>query len=211
MKHHHLLLIFVVVCLLLAAPAAANVSDSSVTNTNIYAGSYVYDIAPADNVTTSSATGISNVAGRYIYASALTNNVNESTATLALLDRQGAAVNLTDSAVVSGILVDWGDGSTSDSLTHEYTADGIYDVTATVTNYLDNTGITLTDRVQIGETSISISVSPAVLTTGQSWTLTADAVIADTVQWQVSRNNATWTDIPAGTYTPTEYDIRIHR
>ena len=188
------------------------VSDSTVTNTNVYAGSNSVSIAPSGYYdSASTASGITNIANRYVYASDLQNTVNESTATLILTDRQGAVVNLTDSAVVSGISVDWGDGSTSDSLTHTYTADGIYNVSATLTNYLDQTGITLTDRVQIGETAISISVSPATLSTGQSWTLTANAVIAESVQWQVSRNNASWTDIPEGTYTPTEYGTYYFR
>ena len=205
MRIHAVFTVAILALVLFTASVGASVSDSSVSNTNVYAGSNAYSIAPADNVTTSTAVGITNTANRYIYASALDNSVNESTATLILLDRQGAAVNINGSSVVSGITVDWGDGTTDSSLTHVYSADGIYNVTLTATNYLDQTGITLTDRVQIGETSISITVSPNTLTTGKSWTLTANAVIADSIQWQVSRNNASWTNIPAGTYTPTEY------
>ena len=210
MKSHHFLILVALLCLLIA-PAAADVSDSTVVNTNVYAGSDVYDIAPPANVTTSTASGITNVAGRYLYAAALENSVSEKTATLYLVGQQGATINITDNSIVSGLSIDYGDGTTGSSLTHEYAADGIYNITVTATNYLDQTGITLTDRVQIGETSISITVSPNTLTTGQSWTLTANAVIADSIQWQVSRNNASWTNIPAGTYTPSEYGTYYFR
>ena len=211
MKSHHFLILVALLCLLLTAPAAADVSDSTVVNTNIYAGSNVYDIAPPANVTTSTASGITNVANRHIYAAALDYSVSEKTATLYLINQQGATIDITDNSIVSGLSIDYGDGTTGNSLTHTYAADGIYNISITATNYLDQTGITLTDRVQIGETSISITVSPNTLTTGQSWTLTANAVIADSVQWQVSRNNASWTNIPAGTYTPSEYGTYYFR
>ena len=210
MKSHHFLILVVLLCLLIA-PAAADVSDSTVANTNIYAGSNVYDIAPPANVTTSTASGITNVANRYIYAAALDNSVSEKTATLYLINQQGATINITDNSIVSGLSIDYGDGTTGNSLTHTYAADGIYNVSLTATNYLDQTGVTLTDRVQIGETAISITVSPNTLTTGQSWTLTANAVIADSIQWQISRNNASWSNIPAGTYTPSEYGTYYFR
>ena len=71
-----LIIITIVSLFLFAIPVAADITGGSVTNTNIYGTSEVYDVAPSgySGVTTSN---ITHVANQYINASYLTATVDD--------------------------------------------------------------------------------------------------------------------------------------
>ena len=207
MRHHSIVLILLLLLCLLAAPAAAgNITNSAVSGTNIYAGSNEFNIGPAAEIdSTSSADGITNVAGRYLYASGISAAVEGDTATFSVLTRQGSTTINATLGTAQGYLWEYGDGTTGTVDTHTYEI-GIYTANLTISNELTESPITLSTRLQIGETTINVSLSTAEIGTGGSWTLNAQTQNAETVQWQVKTpGSTTWQNISGTTYTPTTY------
>ena len=207
MRHHSLVLILLLLLCLLAAPTAAgNITNSAVSDTNIYAGSNEFNIGTAAEIdSTSSADSITNIAGRYLYASGLSAAVDGDTATFSLITRQGSTTINATLGTVQGYLWEYGDGTTGTADTHTYEI-GIYTANLTISNELTESPITLSTRLQIGETTINVSLSAAEIGTGGSWTLNAQTQNAETVQWQVKTpGSTTWQNISGTTYTPTTY------
>jgi len=96
----------------------------------------------------------------------------------------GQTVNLTftvsSTATVTGITVDWGDGTTPDSLpgmavsdTHAYTSAGIFTITVTASNSAGSGSATTTETVSPAALSVDFSFTPTSPTTGQSVSFTS--------------------------------------
>lgn len=153
MKHHHLTLclLLMVVCLLTAPVAAVNITGATVENTNVYAGSSLYDIAPAGEYESSTATGITYVSGRYLYASGLSNTNAAGIATYTISGIQGSTTTVADLGTSQGYSWNYGDGTTAQttSLTHRYSAPGSYITTLSLSNYLSESPVTLQTTVSI--------------------------------------------------------------
>lgn len=159
MRRPTALLILTLFLLLLAAPAvAASITDSTVTNTNIYAGSTTYNIGPAAEIdSTSTASGITSVSDRYLYASSLTNTLSAGLATYSINGRQGSTTISATQGTALGMDWTYGDGSTAttDSLKHIYNTPGTYTTTLELSNYLTTSDITLTTSVGVASSGVS--------------------------------------------------------
>ena len=206
MKAGNILLTLLLLSVLIAPAMAANITGCEVTGTNVYAGSAAYNIGPAAEIdSTSSADSITNIAGRYLYASGISAAVDGDTATFSLITRQGSTTINATLGTAQGYLWEYGDGTTGTADTHTYEI-GIYTANLTISNALIESPITLNTRLQIGETTINVSLSAAEIGTGGSWTLNAQTQNAETVQWQVKTpGSTTWQNISGTTYTPTTY------
>ena len=202
--------------------ASSGVSDCTVTNTNIYAGSNALTITPsAYDKGGNSADGITTVSGRYVYAGELSAEVEGAAATLSTTGKQGSTT-ITDTL---GTAQSWawafGDDSTADTVgtaEHTYSAPGEYTASVTLKNYLDATGSSAEKILEILPIAPTISISTTTLAQGGTVTLTADGDKWTSIQWQYSTNNGqTWQDITGAT-EPTydwqppngQYLIRAH-
>ena len=143
----------------LAAPAAAaSITDSTVTNTNIYAGTTTYNIGPAAEIdSTSTASGISAVADRYLYASSLTNTVAAGLATYSINGLQGSTTISATQGTAQGMDWTYGDGSsaTTPDRTHQYSTPGTYSTTLELSNYLTTADISLSTTVSMASSGVS--------------------------------------------------------
>ena len=145
--------------ILLAAPAtAASITDSTVTNTNIYAGTTTYNIGPAAEIDgTSTASGITAVAGRYLYASSLTSTVSAGLATYSINGLQGSTTISATQGTAQGMDWTYGDGSAATTLdrTHQYSTPGTYSTTLELSNYLTTADISLSTTVSMASSGVS--------------------------------------------------------
>ena len=218
-----IIILLITLCLLVSGAAGVSITDCTVTNTNIYAGSNLLPIGPAAEIdSTSTATGITNVAGRYIYASGLTATPNGATVSYTLDGQQGSTTVEATQGTAQSWAWTFGDGQTStvaESTTHTYAAPGTYTTSLTLKNYLDSTGVTVTTSgYNILPIPPTVSASANVLQLGQSTTLSAVGTLFSTIQWQYSTDGAsTWQDISGATtatyeWTPTAgaYQVRAH-
>lgn len=158
MRIHSIATAFFVFFLLVSAAAGASITGSTVSGTNIYAGSTVYNIGPAAEIdSTSTATGITNIAGRYVYASGLAYTQAAQIVTYSIATRQGAAVTATNQGTELGMYWDYGDGNTAttEELTHRYRTPSTYITTLQLSSYLQETPTTIT-------TSVSLATSGAI-------------------------------------------------
>lgn len=132
--------------LLCGAAAAYNVTDSTVTNTNVYAGSSVSFISPPGtydplSCTTEDMTSDSNI---YVRPVDFTATISNSVDAFFKTGVQGAQITLDGGTVVQTPFVwDFGIGSeiSTSSPEAKYTyPTGEYTATVTVSNYLDKNG-----------------------------------------------------------------------
>ena len=202
--------------------ASSGVSDCTVTNTNIYAGSNALTIAPsAYNKGGNSAEGITTVSSRYVYAGELSAEVEGAAATLSTTGKQGS----TTISATQGTAQSWawafGDDATADTVgtaEHTYAAAGEYTAAVTLKNYLDQTGSTAESILSIWPIAPSITASASTAPLGGTITLTADGNLWNTIQWQYSTNGGTtWQDISGATSSPYDwqpaagtYQVRAH-
>lgn len=218
-----IIILLITLCLLISAASAASITDCTVENTNIYAGSNLLPIGPSAEIdSTSTATGITNVAGRYLYASGLTAAPNGATVSYTLEGQQGSTTVEATQGTAQSWAWTFGDGATSsvaEDTTHTYAAPGTYTTSLTLKNYLDSTGVTVTTSgYNILPIPPTVSASANVLQLGQSTSLSAVGTLFSTIQWQYSTDSgATWQDISGATtatyeWTPTAgvYQVRAH-
>lgn len=134
-----------VFCLFLCGSAAAsNVTDCSVSNTNIYAGSSVSTISPAGTFDSESceSSDITNDKNVYVRPLSLNADISSSVNVLLSTITQGALVDLVDGKVIqTPYLWNFGTGEKQETYTpyveHTYPA-GEYAASVTVSNYLDD-------------------------------------------------------------------------
>lgn len=142
-------IICILLLLILAAPAcAASITDCTVSNTNVYAGSTIYSIGPAAEIdSTSTASGITNTAGQYLYASTLDTTMSGAIAQYTVSGLKGSTTIVDSLGTSQGWLWTYGDGITAQTtdLSHVFSTSGIYTTTLQLTNAIDSTGITLQD------------------------------------------------------------------
>lgn len=198
--------------------AAASITGCTVENTNIYS-STVYDIGPDGSYdSTSTATGITNVANRYLYASGLSADVSGATAAYTLESRQGSTTVEAEQGTAQSWAWTFGDGQTSTAAqdtTHTYAAPGFYTTQLQLTNYLDSTGVTVSDEVTIlpgVPTVTDPTASPTIGPLSQEITLQA-SVSAEaqnyfplTYQWQEYASGS-WIDVSGATTNPATIQI----
>lgn len=139
--------------------ATSGVTDCTVTDTNVYAGSRLYDITPSAYLKDgNTAAGITNVNGRYLYVENLAATVSGSTATITAEGRQGAAVNTTTQGTTGTYAWEFGDGTTAtttatDTTTHTYST-GIYSAKVDIPGYFGD--LTLyTNPINVGVSTYS--------------------------------------------------------
>lgn len=151
--------LIVLLSLLLIAPATAvSVTDSTVTDTNIYATSSAYNIAPAEEIdSTSTATGITSISNQYLYASSLTSSLSGSLATYNIVNRHGAAVIDAEYGTTLGQVWNYGDGSTATTAdtTHLYHGVGTYTTTLSLSSHLQTTPISLSTTVTLASSGVT--------------------------------------------------------
>ncbi len=127
------------------AAAAYNVTDCSVVNTNVYAGSSVSFISPEGTYDPlSTAEGVTSDSNVYVRPIDFTATVSNSVDVLFTTGIQGARVTLDgDSVVTTPYVWDFGIGSavSTDVPQTSYTyPSGEYTAKVTVSNYLDSDG-----------------------------------------------------------------------
>lgn len=146
--------ILLVSALVLCSSAAAyNITDSSVTNTNVYAGSSVSTFGPEDTYDSLSCTaeGVTFDSGVYIRPISFTSSVSNSVDVLFSTLTQGAMVTVSDGvAVETPYKWSFGDGKSADTylpqVSHTYPS-GEYTASVNVYNYLNTGGVS--DSVQL--------------------------------------------------------------
>lgn len=190
--------------------ASSGVSDCTVTNTNIYAGSNALTITPsAYDKGGNSADGITTVSGRYVYAGELSAEVEGAAATLSTTGKQGSTTITDTLGTAQSWLWDFGDDATADTVgtaEHTYAAAGEYTASVTLKNYLDQTGSTAESTLSIWPIAPSITASASTAPLGGTITLTADGNLWNTIQWQYSTNGGTtWQDISGATSSPYDW------
>ena len=148
-------LILISALIFCGSAAAYNITDSSVSNTNVYAGSSVSTFGPADTYDPASCTseGMTFDSDIYVrpvdFAVSVSNSVNALFST----DTQGALVTVQDGEVVS-TLYKWDFGNGKSAETYEPQAEytyptGEYTAEVTVSNYLDGNGKSATVPLDI--------------------------------------------------------------
>lgn len=151
--------LIVLLSLLLIAPATAvSITDSTVTDTNIYAASSAYNIAPAAEIDgTSTAAGITSISNQYLYASSLTSSLSGSLATYNIVNRHGAAVIDAEYGTTLGQVWNYGDGSTATTTdtTHLYHGVGTYTTTLSLSSYLQTTPISLSTTATLASSGVT--------------------------------------------------------
>lgn len=190
--------------------ASSGVSDCTVTNTNIYAGSNALTITPsAYDKGGNSAEGITTVSGRYVYAGELSAEVEGAVATLSTTGTQGSTTVDAEQGTAQSWAWAFGDEATADTVgtvEHTYSAPGEYTASVTLKNYLDQTGSTAESMLSIWPIAPSITASASLAPLGGTITLTADGNLWNTIQWQYSTNNGqTWQDISGATSSPYDW------
>lgn len=140
-------LILISALIFCGSAAAYNITDSSVSNTNVYAGSSVSTFGPADTYDPASCTseGMTFDSGIYVRPVDLTVSVSKSVNALFSTFTQGALVTVQDGAVVSTPYKwDFGNGKSAETYEpqaeHTYHLTGEYSAEVTVSNYLDGDG-----------------------------------------------------------------------
>lgn len=214
-----IIIFLILLCLLVSGVSAASITGCTVENTNIYAGSNLFPIGPSGEIdSTSTATGITNVADRYIYASGLTADVTGATAAYTLEGRQGSTTVEAAQGTAQSWAWTFGDGATSTTAqetSHTYAEPGIYTTQLKLTNYLDSTGVTVSDEVTILPAVPSVSNPTASPTQGPlsqeitlQVTVTAEAqnYFPLTYQWQEYASGA-WNDVSGATTNPATIQI----
>lgn len=134
-----------VFCLFLCGSVAGyNVTDCSVSNTNIYAGSSVSTISPAGTFDSESCTSseITNDKDVYVRPVNLNADISNSVNVLLSTITQGALVDLVDGEVIQTPYIwNFGVGEKQETYTpsvrHTYPS-GEYEASVTVSNYLDD-------------------------------------------------------------------------
>lgn len=208
--------LIVLLSLILIAPAtAASITESTVTDTNIYATSSAYNIAPAAEIdSTSTATGITSISNQYLYASSLTSSLSGSLATYNIVNRHGAAVIDAEYGTTLGQVWNYGDGSTATTTdtTHLYHGVGTYTTTLSLSSYLQTTPISLSTSVTLASSGVTDCIvsntniyagtnrldiaPPSYLTGGNTATGLTNVpnryLYADSVAVTVSGNTATY-------------------
>lgn len=149
-------LLLLLMCVLCGSAAAYNITDCTVANTNVYAGSSVSTFGPAGTFDQESCTSsdITNDANVYIRPVELTADITKSVNVYLSTITQGARADLVDGEVVSNPYVwDFGTGNAKvetevPGVTHIYPA-GDYTASVSVSNYLDDGGETKTIDLDI--------------------------------------------------------------
>lgn len=216
-------IICILLLLILAAPAcAASITDCTVSNTNVYAGSTIYSIGPAAEIdSTSTASGITNTAGQYLYASTLDTTMSGAIAQYTVSGLKGSTTIVDSLGTAQSWAWAFGDGATADTVgtaEHTYSAPGEYTASVTLKNYLDQTGSTAESILSIWPIAPSITASASLAPLGGTITLTAEGNLWNTIQWQYSTNGGTtWQDISGATSSPYDwqptagtYQVRAH-
>lgn len=140
------LCLMLLMCLLCGSAAAYNITDSTVQNTNVYAGSSVSTFGPDGTYDAESCTSsdITNDANVYIRPVDLTADITNSVNVLLSVVTQGAMVDIVDGEVVqTSYSWNFGTGQKEEtntpSVLHTYPA-GDYTASISVSNYLDEGG-----------------------------------------------------------------------
>ena len=158
MRIYKIIILLFTFCLFISSAVGASVTDSAVSNTNIYAESNEYNIAPTTEIDgTSTATDITSISGRYLYTSGLTTSVSGGYATYTFQNRQGATVDDAEQGTAPGITWNYGDGTTATTYeqSHKYASVGTYTTTATLSNYLTPASITVSTAATLAGSGVS--------------------------------------------------------
>lgn len=223
-----LLVALATAALLITPVAAATITDATLTNVNVYAGTNLYNIAPEDyyddTVTT---TGIINIPNRYIYGVLHTTPAKgliDREITIDIINRQGANIlQDTIGTKIPQIEYTYEPGQTGTASTHTYTTPGTKTITATLQNPGQTYTLTHTlpvySSIKPEITAVTITTpTPAVINTPITIIAEATSPMDEplTYQWYVTQKDgiSNWQQIPgatASTLTYTPQQIGYHQ